>query len=162
MSLNHTEEDRALVEAQIGRNLRGEWAVARRCHLGVPMVIESHPRLEDGSPFPTLYWLTCPVLAKRVSRLESEGWMTSLNTRLANDERMRSRLSDAIARYRARRNEHEVIEDSGSPPGGGPDKVKCLHAHVAHELVDGSNPVGGIALASTGYPDCRTPCVELA
>ena len=125
------------------------------------MVIESHPRLEDGSPFPTTYWLTCPVLNKRVGTLEAEGWMNEVNERLAQDGGARGRLGSAIDRYRARRNEHELIEDSGSPPGGGPERVKCVHAHVAHELAGGNNPVGGSALAATGYPDCLTPCYSL-
>jgi len=121
------------------------------------MVIESHPRLEDGSPFPTLFWLTCPVLLKRVSGLESNGWMAELNERLPRDASLRDRLTEAIRSYEMRRDEHEVIPVS-SPAGGGPDKVKCLHAHVAHALVV-QNPVGALALGGTGWPDCAAPCV---
>lgn len=126
------------------------------------MVIENHPRLEDGSPFPTLYWLTCPVLMKRVSTLESEGSMNDVTERLERDPALRSRLSDALDRYRARRDSHEVIQVSGGPPGGGPDRVKCLHSHVAHELAGGDNPVGSITLAATTWPDCVAPCVQVA
>ena len=126
------------------------------------MVIESHPRLEDGSPFPTLYWLTCPVLMKRVSTLESEGSMNDVTERLERDPALRSRLRDALDRYRARRDSHEVIQVSGGPPGGGPDRVKCLHSHVAHELAGGDNPVGSITLAATTWPDCVAPCVQVA
>jgi uncharacterized protein len=123
------------------------------------MAIENHPRLPDGAPFPTLYWLTCPILLKRVSRLESTGYMTHLNERLAREPRLNARLADSLADQRARRDSHEVIEDSGSPPGGGPDKVKCLHAHTAAELAQPPNPVGALTLAHTGWPDCRIPCV---
>lgn len=123
------------------------------------MVIESHPRLDDGSPFPTTFWLTCPLLIKRVSRLEAEGWMATVNERLGSGA-LRAGLERAIARYRARRDSHEVIEERGAPPGGGPGKVKCVHAHAAHELADPPNPVGALALALTGWPDCRVPCVE--
>jgi hypothetical protein len=157
--LTHSEDDARIAEAQLGRPLRGRWAVARRCHLGLPMVIEDHPRLEDGSPFPTLFWLTCPVLVGRVSRLEAAGAMAAVTRRLGASDLLRARLGDALARYRARRDSHEVIDDSGAPPGGGPDRVKCLHAHAAHELADPPNPVGAIALASTAFPDCATPCV---
>lgn len=122
------------------------------------MVIESHPRLDDGSPFPTLFWLTCPVLQKRIGTVEAGGWMIEMNERLARDGEVRERLAGAIERYRIRRDEREAIEDSGAPPGGGPDRVKCVHAHVAHELAGGSNPVGAAALAETGYPDCVAPC----
>jgi len=126
----------------------------------VPTVIENHPVLEDGSPFPTLYWLTCPMLNKRVSRLESDGAMTALAKRLGRDPSLRARFASALERYRARRETHASIEESGGPPGGGPERVKCLHAHVAHELAGGANPVGSLALAVTTWPDCIAPCVQ--
>ena len=125
------------------------------------MVIESHPRLDDGSPFPTTFWLTCPVLVRRIGTIEAEGWMNQLNERLSSDESARQRLADAIDRYRTHRDSHERIEESGSPPGGGPDRVKCVHAHVAHELVRTGNPVGTAALAETGWPDCVAPCFSV-
>lgn len=125
------------------------------------MVIENHPRLEDGSPFPTLFWLTCPVLIKRIGTIEASGWMAEMNQRLSHDVGVRQRLVAALDRYRDRRDEHDVIEDSGAPPGGGPDRVKCVHAHVAHELAAGPNPVGGRALSEVGYPDCRTACFSV-
>lgn len=126
------------------------------------MVIENEPRLEDGSPFPTLFWLTCPILNKRVSTLESEGSMNTVTERLERDPAFKSRLADALARYRARRDSHEVIQESGGPPGGGPERVKCLHSHVAHELAGGANPVGSITLAATTWPDCVAPCVQVS
>lgn len=122
------------------------------------MVIENHPRLEDGSPFPTLFWLTCPILAARSSRLESEGWMGPVTDKLVGDPSLHARMANAVTSYRARRDSHEVIDDAGAPPGGGPDRVKCLHAHLAHQLVEGANPVGALTLAETGYPDCREAC----
>ena len=134
--------------------------MAKRCHLGLPMVIESYPRLDDGSPFPTLFWLTCPILVKRVSRLEAAGVMTQLNEELSGDSNARARLHSAVERYAARRDELEHIE-SAAPPGGGPNRVKCLHAHVAHELADPPNWAGGRALESTGWPDCIAPCVSV-
>jgi uncharacterized protein len=157
--LKHTDKDEYVVAAQLGRPTRGRWTVARRCHLGVPMVIENAPRLEDGSPFPTLFWLTCPILVKRVSKLESDGRMAEMTERL-RDRGLRARLEDAIERYVKRRDGHEVLNDSGAPPGGGPDRVKCLHAHMAHELADGPNPVGAATMAEVGWPDCIAPCVS--
>ena len=157
-----SENDRAVVEAQLGRPVRGRWAVVKRCHLGMPMVIENHPRLEDGTPFPTLFWLTCPLLVKRVSRLEAEGAMTELSSRLAADASFCERAAEATTRYLARRDAHEAIEDAGAPPGGDRGRVKCLHAHLAHELADPPNPVGATTLAAVGWPDCRLPCVEPA
>ncbi len=123
------------------------------------MAIENHPRLEDGSPFPTLYWLTCPLLVKRASRLESEGWMEQLNERLTGDPALRHRLAVAVDDLRRARDEHEVLEPVPAPPGGGPDRVKCLHAHLAHHLVS-PNPIGALVLSQSGFPDCRLACAE--
>ena len=156
--LEHSEEDLARVQLQLGREPRGSWAVARRCHLGIPMVIESHPRLDDGSPFPTLFWLTCPLLVKRTGHLESRGDMAKLTERLGADDSLRSRLSNALDRYNARRDARAPLEGAAQP-GGGPERVKCLHAHLAHELADPPNPIGSLALATVGSPDCRMPCV---
>jgi uncharacterized protein len=123
------------------------------------MVIENAPRLEDGSPFPTLFWLTCPVLVRGVSKLESDGRMAAMTERL-RDRGLRARLGDAIERYLKRRDAHEPLSDAGAPPGGGPDRVKCLHAHVAHELADGPNPIGAATMAEVGWPDCIAACVS--
>jgi len=151
-------DDARIVEQQLGRPLRGHWSVARRCHLGLPMVVQNHPRLEDGSPFPTLYWLTCPILVKRASKLESSGWMAGIGDRLDKDGEFKRRLTDAVESYRARRDAIEVIPEA-APVGGGADRVKCLHAHTAHELADPPNPVGSLVLAEVGWPDCRVGCV---
>ncbi len=157
--LRHTDQDEYVVAAQLGRPTRGRWTVARRCHLGVPMVIENAPRLEDGSPFPTLFWLTCPILVKRVSKLESDGRMAEMTGRL-RDQGLRARLEHAIDRYVKRRDAHEALTDAGASLGGGPERVKCLHAHVAHELADGPNPVGAATMAEVGWPDCIAACVS--
>jgi hypothetical protein len=96
-----------------------------------------------------------------VSRLESSGDRARLTERLATDARLRARVDEALTRYRARRDAHEPIPDSGAPPGGGSDRIKCLHAHVAHELADAPNPVGARGLARAGFPDCAMPCVMI-
>jgi uncharacterized protein len=155
-------EDRRAVEQQLGRPLRARWRVARRCHLGIPMVVENHPLLDDGSPFPTLYWLTCPILVKRISSQEAEGGMQQLNDRLAGDEGLRSRLGTSLERLVETRDALAHIDDPGAPPGGGPDKVKCLHAHAAQELVASPNAAGSLALGDAGWPDCVAPCIGRA
>ena len=86
--------------------------------------------------------------------------MAELNDRLQREPGMRARLKTSIAHVIERRDSHEVIKDSGAPPGGGPDRVKCLHAHVAIELAQHDDPAGSIALALSGWPDCTQPCVE--
>ncbi|MFN2526678.1 MAG: DUF501 domain-containing protein [Actinomycetota bacterium] len=162
IELTHTAADEALVEAQLGRPTRGRWAVAKRCHLGVPMVIENHPRLDDETPFPTLFWLTCPVLVKRASALESSGELSELTERLGAEPSLRRRLGGAIARYRNRRDAYEKLDiDAKAPPGGGPERVKCLHAHLGHHLADPPNPIGALGLARAGWPDCVEPCYRV-
>lgn len=125
------------------------------------MAIENHPILDDGSPFPTLFWLTCPILVKRVSTLEAGGRMNVLNEAMAHDRPLRTRLAGALSRYVKRRDAHAVIE-TGPPPGGGPGRVKCLHAHVAQQLSDPPNPVGALTVGETGWPDCIASCVEVS
>jgi uncharacterized protein len=124
------------------------------------MVIENHPRLEDGTPFPTTFWLTCPLLVKRAGTLEAAGWMRQLTMELQSSPGLKDRLGSANARYSERR--ASLGESDGSSiPGGGPDRVKCLHAHLAHELAAGPNPVGARTLARTGWPDCVRACVDI-
>lgn len=83
--------------------------------------------------------------------------MARINQRLAEDESLVGSLTRSIERYVA---ERESIEPLGSSvyPGGGPHKVKCLHAHVAHELITGDNPIGRIALDVLGWSDPSEPC----
>lgn len=126
------------------------------------MAIESHPRLDDGTPFPTLFWLTCPVLSKRAGQLEAAGVMDQLNQRFASDAGAHARMEASVVTLRERRDQHEVIADSGSPPGGGPDRIKCLHAHVAQELALPGDPAGAVALSRAGWPDCRVACFRVA
>lgn len=122
------------------------------------MVIENHPRLPDGAPFPTLFWLTCPILVKRAGTLEAGGAMAALNEELARDAALRARVQDEVDRYARRRDDLARVDDPGVP-GGGPERVKCLHAHIAHELADAPNSIGARSLTRTGWPDCVAPCV---
>lgn len=149
--------DQAAVTSQIGRPPRGDWFVASRCRCGLPQVIETQPRLEDGTPFPTRWWLTCKTLSSALGRLEAEGWMAKMNSSLASDTQLRLALQKSIDRYVAMRDEIEPLGAKGHP-GGGPDRVKCLHAHVAHHLMTGDNPVGEAALAELAWQDPEAPC----
>jgi hypothetical protein len=142
--------DRAAVEAQLGRPPRGLRAVAHRCSCGLPDVVETAPVLEDGTPFPTVFYLTCPRAASAIGRLEGSGLMAEMTARLAAD-------AGLAAAYRAA---HEDYARRGSPGAGGmPDRVKCLHALVAHELATGLNPFGREALGLLDDWGGRGPCV---
>ena len=154
--------DRAAVSAQLGREPRAMRGVAARCPCGLPAVVETAPRLEDGTPFPTLYYLTCKRLASDIGRLESEGTMREMNARLQADPELASAYAAAHADYLRRRDALEVLP--GSPGQGGmPTRVKCLHVLAAHELAaPGANPLGREALDAVGDWWRAGPCVEVA
>jgi uncharacterized protein len=158
--------DAAVVAAQLGREPRALLAVAHRCPCGLPDVVETAPRLLDGTPFPTLYYLTCPRAVAAVSRLEAGGLMREMNQRIAADPRLREEYRAAHRSYLARRD--EVARASGVEPlppgtpsaGGMPDRVKCLHALVAHHLAaTGDNPLGAEAARAAGEWWLTGPCI---
>jgi hypothetical protein len=160
--------DRAAVALQLGRPPRATRDVAHRCRCGLPDVVETSPRLEDGTPFPTLYYLTCPRLASAIGRLESSGLMRAMTERLSADPDLAARYRAAYDDYLSRR---DAIEPLGTTvaAGGMPDRVKCLHVVVAHALAvgPGVNPFGDEALdllrAEGDWPDgdwgAAGPCV---
>jgi hypothetical protein len=165
--------DRAAVTAQLGRTPRAVHRVAHRCVCGRPDVVETAPRLADGTPFPTLYYLTCPRACAAVGRLESGGLMRELTASLQTDAVLHEGYRAAAGQYRSRR--EQVAAEAGvaalpadAPLAGGmPDRVKCLHVAVAHALAAGPgvNPVGDAALArlshwSATWSPAPGSCVE--
>lgn len=153
--------DRAVVEVQLGRTPRAMRGVAHRCGCGLPDVVETAPRLEDGTPFPTLYYLTCPRLASMIGRLESAGLMREMTARLAEDPELAARYQAAADDYVGRRDATEVLENVPAQ-GGMPTRVKCLHVLVAHSLAvgPGVNPFGDEALALLTDWAAAGPCVQ--
>jgi hypothetical protein len=155
--------DLAAVERQLGRAPRGTRAVAHRCPCGLPDVVETSPRLPDGTPFPTLYYLTCPRACSAIGTLEASGMMREMTDRLASDPALASAYRAAHEAYLARRDAFEVVpEVEGVSAGGMPSRVKCLHVLVAHALAAGPgvNPLGDEALEA--LPDWWSagPCVS--
>jgi hypothetical protein len=158
-----TEGDLAAVAAQLGRPPRGTRAVAHRCACGLPDVVETTPRLADGTPFPTLYYLTCPRAVAACSRLESDGAMREMTERLAADPELARRYRAAHEDYLARREAiAHVPEIAGTSAGGMPGRVKCLHVHLGHALAAGPgvNPFGDEVLERTEPWWTSGPCVE--
>ncbi len=154
--------DRTTVEVQIGRPLRADSRVVGRCHLGLPVVVRVPPRLDDGTPFPTLFWLTCPLAATRIGRLEGAGGVKRMERRAEVDPSFASRLEEAHRSYEADR--QALLDDDGRPcpsggVGGARAGVKCLHAHYAHVAAGGANPVGELVQAWIEPLDCVEPCV---
>ncbi|GLU46876.1 DUF501 domain-containing protein [Nocardiopsis ansamitocini] len=161
-----TSDDIAAVELQLGRLPRGVRGVAHRCPCGLPDVVRTAPRLEDGTPFPTMYYLTCPRAASAIGTLEGGGLMREMTERLAADPELREAYTRAHESYLAERD--ALAAEAGVEPlpagmqsaGGMPARVKCLHALVGHELaVPGTNPFGQEALEVLPEWWAKGPCV---
>ncbi len=155
--------DRAAVEAQIGRPSRGAFDVVVRCHFELPVVIRMAPLLDDGTPFPTRYWLTCPLAVLRVDRLEGAGGVRQVARRVEADPALRAALDDAHARYAADRAAAVPPGDGARPSGGvagiAGGGVKCLHAHYADHAAGNANPVGALVAPWVEPLDDEAPCV---
>jgi len=146
-------DDTAAITRQLGRAPRGAVRVAHRCPCGEPDVVVTAPRLPDGTPFPTLYYLTCPRAAGAIGTLESSGLMRDMEARLATDPELAERYRIAHESYLSERDRLDrVPEIDGVTAGGMPSRVKCLHVLVAHALAAGPglNPLGDEALAALG------------
>lgn len=157
-----SDADRAAVAAQLGRPPRAIRTVAHRCPCGNPDVIETSPRLADGTPFPTLYYLTCPRAASAIGTLESSGLMREMTERLGTDDELAAGYRAAHEAYLARREQiGHVAEIAGVSAGGMPNRVKCLHVLVGHALAAGPgvNPLGDEALALLPRWWDAGPCV---
>ncbi len=157
-----SELDHSVVERQLGRPARGAVDVAHRCPCGLPDVVRTKPRLADGTPFPTTFYLTCLKVSAALSRLESAGLMAEMTQRLAGDSELAQRYTAAHADYLAQRNQLGVVAEIDQVSAGGmPNRVKCLHALVAHALARGPgvNPLGDEALGCLPTWWAAGPCV---
>jgi uncharacterized protein len=153
--------ERRLIQAQIGRDVRGSVAVAARCRYGLPAVVRTAPLLPDGTPFPTLYWLACPAARVAVGRLEAAGWNARLSERVAAEPDLAAAHAAAHTSYLAQRD--AMARLPGDPGVGGlPGRVKCLHALYAHQAATGADPVGRIVSQVVDPVDCPGPCVDPA
>lgn len=150
-----TAADLAAVSRQLGRPVRDVVGIAARCACGAPTVVSTRPRLADGTPFPTFYYLTHPAATAAASRLEAAGRMVEYQAMLSGEFADAYRAAhDVYLADRARFG--EVDEIDGVSAGGMPERVKCLHALIGHSLAAGAgvNPVGDLALAECGWsPD---------
>jgi hypothetical protein len=155
--------DEAVVAAQLGRPPRSIHAVAHRCPCGNPDVVATEPRLDDGTPFPTTFYLTCPRAASRIGTLEASGLMNEMTERLGQDEDLAASYRSAHEAYLAARSSiGEVPEIAGVSAGGMPDRVKCLHVLAGQSLAQGRgvNPLGDEVLDELGAWWKSGPCVE--
>lgn len=156
-----TQADIDEVSKQLGRPARDIVAIAARCVCGNPVVVQTKPRLADGTPFPTVYYLTHPAATAAISTLEAAGIMVEYQDRLATDESFAAQYLAAHNAYLADRAAlGSVPEVEGISAGGMPTRVKCLHALVGHSLAAGPgvNPVGDLALAACTWSPNRCAC----
>lgn len=145
-----SDADLATVTAQLGRPVRDVVGIAARTLDGTPAVVSTAPRLADGTPFPTFYYLTHPSLVAAISRLEAEGRMREWGPLVEAGGPLAPQYVDAHAAYLADRlTAGEVQEVAGISAGGMPNRVKCLHALAGHALAAGPgvNPIGDLALS---------------
>jgi uncharacterized protein len=161
------ERDVAVIHAQLGRPPRSIHDIAHRCPCGNPDVVATEPRLDDRTPFPTTFYLTCPRAASMIGTLEASGLMREMNERLAQDGELVAAYRAAHEAYLVARNAiGEVPEIEGVSAGGMPDRVKCLHVLAAQSLAQGRgvNPLGDEVLDRLGewwrHGPCVSPAVE--
>lgn len=142
------QADLDAVARQLGRDPRGVLEIVYRCPNGEPAVVKTAPKLPDGTPFPTLFYLTHPVLTAAASRLESSGLMRDMTERLGQDPELAAAYRRAHESYLKERDDIEPLGTTFSG-GGMPERVKCLHVVIAHSLAKGPgvNPFGDEALA---------------
>jgi hypothetical protein len=156
--------DESAVAAQLGRPPRSIHAVAHRCPCGSPDVVATEPRLDDGTPFPTTFYLTCPRAASMIGTLEASGLMREMTDRLGQDEELAAAYATAHETYLAARSAiGEVPEIAGVSAGGMPDRVKCLHVLAGQSLAQGRgvNPLGDEVLDDLGEWWRSGPCVTV-
>lgn len=152
-----TDEQRAIVAEQIGREPKGLIRVVRATDQGIPLVVQMRSLVEDV-PFPTLYWLTSKTLCKAIGTIETQGWVKDIEQRIQEDDELRAAFLKNQQAYVAKRWELMLPEDRSRIEAlgftemfekygiGGIaqwDKVRCLHMQYAHHLAEG-NVVGAL------------------
>ena len=134
-------DDVAALTARLGREPQAEFDVVVRDADGAPVVVRNAPFTRDGTPMPTRYWLVDPDLNLQVSRLEAAGGVREAQAAVDPDV-----LRAAHDAYAAERDAAIPAGHTGPRPSGGVggtrQGVKCLHAHYAHLLAGGDDPVG--------------------
>jgi len=157
-----TAAEIAVVSAQLGRPARGVIGIAARCVCGNPTVVATSPRLPDGTPFPTLYYLSHPAATAAISTLEATGVMPVLAAELQDADTATAYRAAHVA-YLADRDSLDAVDEiAGYSAGGMPDRVKCLHALAGHALAAGPglNPIGDRALELCSWSPDRCECAE--
>lgn len=152
-----------MIERQLGRPPRGLVAVSARCPYGRPAVVRQCSYLENGEPFPTTYYLTCPAAVAAVSALEYAGGVDRYERLVASDGKAAASYRWGAERQRQLREPAAVMLDAGRSLETGiagcahDGAVKCLHAHAAFALAEPEYDLGVAILAEAAplYPSDR-------
>lgn len=158
-----SERDIAVVTEQLGRQARGVLGIGARCVCGNPVVVITAPRLDDGTPFPTLYYLSHPEATAEMSRLEGAHLMVEMQDALGEDPELQAQYQRAHEQYLADREQVEHVDEIAHVTAGGmPTRVKCLHALAAHALAAGPgvNPIGDWALRESAWSPNVCQCTN--
>lgn len=161
--MSEEAQDLVILQQQLGREPRGVVRVAARCGCGKPCVVMTEPRLPDGTPFPTVYYLTCPRAASAIGTLEANGVMAEMQARLETDASLAAHYRRAHDAYLADRAALGAVEEiDGISAGGMPNRVKCLHVLAGHSLAAGRgvNPLGDEVLDRIGQWWTPNACLE--
>jgi len=161
--------EKAIVEAQLGRELKNQFRVVKRCSWGYPQCIQSD-LISNGRPFPTLFWLTCPFLYKEVSRLEEKGWVKKFEDQLENSEEMlreylrahetTRKLKESLLEGRDLKDwQKEALFNRGIGGIRNLKMVKCLHLQLANFLGGIDNPIGKMVWEMLGSKECMAGAV---
>jgi len=156
-----TQADVDTVTRQLGRPARDVVGIAARCVCGKPTVVSTQPRLGDGTPFPTLYYLCHPAATSAISELEANGVMAEMSVLLEDDDIAAQYLAAHQAYLADRESIASVDEIEGISAGGMPTRIKCLHALAGHALAAGPgvNPIGDLALERAAWSPQVCECV---
>jgi hypothetical protein len=159
--------DKKIVDKQLGRIARGVRAVVSRCPKGYPTVVLTDVFLADGTPFPTIFWLTCPELRKRISQVEGDGGLHKIQLLAEHNPTLRRRLIEAHQNYIAYRyllvdgaDKSHTVFRTGVGGVNNLTRIKCLHAHYAHYLATGLNAIGELIHHMISKVSCPKDCYK--
>mmetsp|Transcript_6311 Transcript_6311/g.8786 ORF Transcript_6311/g.8786 Transcript_6311/m.8786 type:complete len:295 (-) Transcript_6311:456-1340(-) len=169
-----SKKDKDMVRTQLGRPPMGKWSVQAYCSSGHPQVLRVHPiafRKGKATPFPTLFWLTCPHYRQWISRLEANGSIAKINNMLSENKDMATLFEKQQEEYRKMRYEALDEEDlkfleerptmkerlmaGGIGGSSSKNRIRCLHENYAHFLATGSNVVGVRPILNSNYSYLR-------
>jgi hypothetical protein len=167
MSTRITNADKKIINKQLGREARGLRAVVNRCSKGCPTVVLTNVFLSDGTPFPTIFWLTCPELRKRISQIEGDGGLREIQLWVECNPLIKRELIEAHQNYIAYRyllvdgaDKNHAVFQTGVGGVNNLLRIKCLHAHYAHYLATGLNAIGKLIHHMVGRVNCPQDCYK--